>query len=113
MLKNMRDTSVVGRIRLEADGEDIVAVIASNMEVVGAGLVVLQMDGRKLQLRYMLGSHKSKAVKLFARFGELRQLRDGFARRGSCVSEHIEVGRLLSGERSRVEEGKEKDLVVH
>ncbi len=76
MLQDMRHARVVGRVCLEPDGEDIVAVVAGNVEMFGAGLVVLQMQRRQLQLRNLFRAQKSEAMKLLAWLWVLRELRD-------------------------------------
>lgn len=86
----MRNTRVVRRVRLEANRKDIVAVVASDVEVIGTGLIVLKMKSSQLKLGDMLGSHKSEAMELLAGLWKLRKLRDGLASTGSGVSEHRE-----------------------
>lgn len=66
MLENVWHTSVIRRIRFEADAEDIVAVVASDVKMLGAGLVMLQVQGCQLKLWDMLGPEQSEAVKLLA-----------------------------------------------
>ncbi len=56
VLEDVGDAGVVGRIRFEADGEDIVAVLSGEVEVVGARLLVFQMKGGELELGNMLCS---------------------------------------------------------
>lgn len=50
MFKDVRNTSGVGRICLEADAEDIVGVVSCYVQIVGARLVVLEVQRRQLQL---------------------------------------------------------------
>jgi len=54
MLQDVRDSRIVWGIRLEPDREDIVLVLASNVQIVGAGLVVLEVESRQLEFRDML-----------------------------------------------------------
>lgn len=53
---------VVWWIGLEPYGEDIVLIIASHVEVLCSSCVMSQMQGRQLQLRYMLRSMQSEPV---------------------------------------------------
>lgn len=62
VLEDVGDAGVVRRVRLEADGEDIIAVVTSDMKVVGSSLVVLQVKGSQLELRDVLGAHQGEAV---------------------------------------------------
>lgn len=52
----MWHAGIIWRICLEADGEDIVAVVTGDMEVFGASLVVLEVQGCQLELRDMLAT---------------------------------------------------------
>jgi hypothetical protein len=56
MLQDMRNSSVIRRIRLEPDGEDIVGVVARNVEVVGASLIMLELESSEFQLRNLLNA---------------------------------------------------------
>lgn len=99
----MRDTGIVRRIRLEADGEDIVGVIAGNVQIVGAGFVVLQLQCSEFQLWNVLCSDDSKAVEFGARLWIQREIRHGLSSRICCVSQHGEVYRWevrMNGKRS-------------
>lgn len=88
MLQYMGHPGVVWRVCLEADGKDIVAVVACDVQVVGAGLVMLQVEGCQLKLGNVLGAKKSKSVELAAGLRILRQLREGSSRRGGRVAQH-------------------------
>jgi hypothetical protein len=88
MLQDMGHAGIVRRVRLEADGKDIVAVVARNVQVVRASLVMLQMQGRQFQLRHMFRPNESEAVELVTWFGILRQLSHGFSSRVSGVAQH-------------------------
>jgi len=88
VLEDVRHAGSIGRVRLEADGEDIVAVVACDVQVVGARLVVLQMQGGQLELGHVLGADKREAVQLVAGLRILRQLGDGLASRVGCVAKH-------------------------
>ena len=57
---------MVRRVCLEADREDIVLVFAGNMQIVGSGLVVLQVQSRQLEFRDMLRTEESEAVDLLS-----------------------------------------------
>lgn len=54
MLKDVRHACIIGRICFEADAEDIVAVVASDVNVLGARLVMLQVQGCQLKLWHVL-----------------------------------------------------------
>lgn len=82
MLQYVRYTSCIRRIGLEANGKDIVAVISGNVKVVGASLVVLELQSSELELGNVLGSSQSKAMELVARFGIVGEL----SHRGVCSS---------------------------
>lgn len=56
MLQYMRNTSVIGWVSLESDGEHIVLVVSCDMEMLCAGLVMLEQQSYQLQLRNMLGA---------------------------------------------------------
>lgn len=87
----MRDTGIIRRIRLEADGEDIVGVIAGNVQIIGAGFVVLQLQCGEFQLWNVLCSDDSETVELGARLRIQREIRHGLSSRICCVSQHGEV----------------------
>jgi hypothetical protein len=74
MLQDMRNTRVIGRVGLEPDGEDIVAVISGNVEMLRASLVVLQVQRSQLELWDVLGSQQCEAVELVAGFRQLGKL---------------------------------------
>lgn len=86
MLQYMWHSSIIWRICLEADGKDIVAVVASNVEMLGASLVVLQVQCCQLQFRHMLAAEQCEAMKLLASFGKLRELSDCFASAARSIS---------------------------
>lgn len=88
MLQDVGDAGVIGRIRLEADGEDIVGVITRDMQVVGAGLVMLQLQCRQLQLRDVLCSDESESMELRARFRIQGEIRHGLTSRVGSVAQH-------------------------
>lgn len=70
MFKDVRNASRIRRIRLEADAEDIILVVSCHVQVVGAGLVVLEHQRRQLQLGHMLALLEGKAMNAIARLGE-------------------------------------------
>lgn len=43
MLQDMGHTSIVWRVRLEANGEDIVAIIPRNMQIIRTSLIMLKV----------------------------------------------------------------------
>lgn len=88
MLQDVGDAGVIGRVRLEADGEDIVGVITRDMQVVGAGLVVLQLQCRQFQLRNVLCSDESESMEFGARLRIQGEIRHGLASRVGCVAQH-------------------------
>ncbi len=49
----MRHTSVIRRISLEPNGEDIILVVPCYMQVLCPSLLMLQMNCCQLQLRHM------------------------------------------------------------
>lgn len=55
-------TRVIGRICLEANGEDIIAIVTGNMEMFGASLVVLEVQGCQFKLWDVLATEQSEAV---------------------------------------------------
>jgi hypothetical protein len=69
MLQNVRHSSVVWGIGLEADGEDIVGVVACNVKILCAGLVVLEVQSSQLELWDVLDALEGKAMKLLPNFG--------------------------------------------
>lgn len=75
VLQDMWHAGVIRRVGLEADGEDIIAVITGNVKMFGTSLVVLQVQGRQLKLGHMLGAQQGEAVKLLACSGIVRKLR--------------------------------------
>lgn len=88
MLQDVGDAGVIGRVRLEADGEDIVGVVARNMQIVGAGLVVLQLQCRQFQLRNVLCSDECESMELGARLRIQGEIRHGLASRVGSVAQH-------------------------
>jgi hypothetical protein len=74
MLEDMGNSSIVRWIRFEADREYIVLVFAGNMQIVCAGLVMLEMQGRQLEFRDMLRTEESEAMELVPRLGILAKL---------------------------------------
>lgn len=74
VLQDVWDARVVWGVGLEADREDIVAVVAGDVQVFGARLVVPQVQCRQLELGNMLGAQESEAMELLARLGKLREV---------------------------------------
>jgi hypothetical protein len=52
----MRNTRGVWRIRFEANREDIIRIVASDVHVIGSGLFVIEAQSCQLQLWEMLCS---------------------------------------------------------
>ena len=77
MLENVWNASVVRRIGLEADAKDIIGVVASDMQVIGASLIMLEMQGRQFKLRDMLSSFDREAMELLAGFREAGEIGNG------------------------------------
>lgn len=89
MLEDMRHPRMVRWVCLEADREDIVLVFASNMQIVGARLVVLQVQSCQLEFWDMPRTEESEAVDLLSGLRVLGKLCHGFPD-GSlgCVAQH-------------------------
>lgn len=85
MLQDVWHTSRIWRIGLEANGEDIVGVVAGDVQIIGAGLVVLQKQSRQLELGHLLDALQGEAMELLAR---LRKVRDVCYRR-ICSSSDV------------------------
>jgi hypothetical protein len=68
VLQYMRHARTVWWVCLEADGKDIVRIISGNMQVVGASLVMLQVQRGELELRHLFDSLQREAMELFAGF---------------------------------------------
>lgn len=66
VLQDMGHTSVIWRVCFKPDGEDIVLVIPSNMEILCSSPVMLQVKSCKLQLWHMLRTFQCKAMNIFA-----------------------------------------------
>ena len=62
MFKDMRHPRGIRRVRLEADGEDVVRVIAGDVQVISAGLVVLEVEGGELEFGHMFRSLQRETV---------------------------------------------------
>ena len=62
MLQDMGHAGVIGRIGLETNGEDIVAVFSCDVEVVGASIIMLKSHCCQMQLGNVLGILNSKTV---------------------------------------------------
>lgn len=77
MLEDVRHSRVVRRVGLEANGEAVVRIVARNVQVLGAGLVVLQVQGRQFQLRHLLDALEGEAMQLLAGLGEVGDIGHG------------------------------------
>ena len=89
MLQDVWHPGVVRRVCLEADREDIVLVFAGNMQIVGSGLVVLQVQSCQLEFGDMLRAQESEAVDLLSWLRILGELchRSSDTSLG-CVAQH-------------------------
>ena len=70
MFEDVRHAGRIWRVRLEADAEDIVLVVSCHVQVISAGLVVLEQQRRQLQLRHVLALFQSEAMNAIARLGQ-------------------------------------------
>jgi hypothetical protein len=92
MLEDMGNSSIVRWIRFEADREYIVLVFAGNMQIVCAGLVMLEMQGRQLEFRDMLRTEESEAMELVPRLGILAKLSNSLSNSSlGHISQHFAV----------------------
>lgn len=66
VLKNMRHPSVIVGIRLEPRGKHVIPVFPRNVDVLGARLVVGEMNRRQLQFGHGLCALDGEAVELVA-----------------------------------------------
>ena len=125
VLQDMRHTSVIRRVCFKPDGEDIILVIPSNMEILCSSPVMLQVKSCKLQLPDMLRAFQRKAMNIFAwpgilievchrcKTSSVQGLMDTFANLPSRIStvrlqdpprrhsQHIKVVAFLSWRTSR------------
>lgn len=74
MLQYMGHASVIWRIRLKPDREDIVLVVSCNVQILSSSSVMLKLKSCKLQLWDMLRPLESEAMKLITGFGILIQV---------------------------------------
>lgn len=58
----MWDTCGIWGIGLEPDGKDIVGIVSSDVEVVCASLIVLEVQGGQLEFGDVLRSSESEAM---------------------------------------------------
>jgi len=66
MFQDVWHSSGVWRVSLEANGEDIVRILAGNVQVLGARLVVLEVQCSQLKLGNLLDALEGEAVQLLA-----------------------------------------------
>ncbi len=66
MLQDMRYSSIIGRIGLEAYRENIVLVFPGDMEVLGPGFVMSKAVCSELELGHLLGALDSESMQLRA-----------------------------------------------
>lgn len=62
MLEYVGDPGGIRRIRLEADGENIIRVLSSYMKILRPSLLMMQLKCRKLELRHMFCTIQDEAV---------------------------------------------------
>lgn len=62
MFQNVRYPSIIGRVCLKPDGEDIVLVVPRNVKILSTSLFMLEMESRKLKLWDMLSPLEGKAM---------------------------------------------------
>jgi hypothetical protein len=74
VLEDMGNTSVVIGVGLESDGKYIVGIVSGNVNVVGAGSVVLKLDSCKLKLGNLLCALDGETVKFVAGLGEFLEV---------------------------------------
>jgi hypothetical protein len=99
MLEDMRHSRIVRRICLESDRENVVLVFSGNVQVVGASLVVLQVQSCQLEFGDMLRTEESEAMDFLSWLGILNELchslPDGSFR---CVAQHPAILSIGVGE---------------
>jgi hypothetical protein len=81
-------------VGLEANGEHVVRILAGDVQVLGASLVMLQVQCRKLELWHLLDALERKTVKLLARLREVVDI-------GDCGISALRDGRQAVGGRYR------------
>jgi hypothetical protein len=67
MLEDVGHSRGVWWVRLEANGEDIVRVVSRDVQIFGARLVMLEMEGGQLKLRHLPNTLKGESMELLAR----------------------------------------------
>lgn len=92
MLQDVWDARVVWGVGLEPDREDIVGVVARNVQVFGTRLVVPQVQCRQLELGNVLGAEEGEAMQLLAGLGELREIGRSSRRPFGRAAEHLDGG---------------------
>lgn len=63
VFEDVRDASIVRGIGLETDGEDIIGIIAANVQVLGTSFIVLQVQRGQLELRNGFGALQRESMK--------------------------------------------------
>ena len=111
VLQNMGDASVVVGIRLEANGKYIVLVVPCDVDVIGARLVMLKLNGGKLKFRDTLGALDGEAVKFVAGLGKLGEIGQSSIRASLGVDEcsGAAAGNCLASERKATSQHREVD----
>ena len=71
MLKYVGNTSVIWGVSLECDGEDIVLVVSGNVQMFRSSLLMLELEGCKLQFRYVLLSLKHESMETLSELWRL------------------------------------------
>jgi len=76
MLEDVWDTGGVWRVGFETDAEDIVRIISRDVQIVGARLVMLEVQRRQLQLGHVLGALKGEAMQTSSGLRQAGEVRD-------------------------------------
>lgn len=88
VLQDVWHASVIWRVGLEADRENIVTIVPGNVKMFSACLIVLQVQCSQLEFWYMLSPKQCEAVKLLTSLGMLGELRDSPLGSVDCTAQH-------------------------
>lgn len=102
MLENMRYPGVIVGIRLEPRGKHVIRILPGNMDVLGARLVVGEVDCGQLELGHGFRTLDGEAVELVAGKRQLGESR-GIA---------ADIGDLFRGEPARERQATAKHCAV-
>lgn len=100
MLQDVRHAGGVRRVRLETDTEYIVLVISCYVEIICTSLVVLKVEGGKLQFRNVLCLLKCEAMDAIAWSGKGAEVGYGGVE-SSCAGRDTLESRVGSHEARR------------